>query len=78
MARLHGKIVLSPAAVKRPAVPPWPRARPPEADMSTADAATPEHKPNWLKQYFLDFKVLGDNPFAFWVVQFINLLDSLG
>lgn len=45
--------------------------------MSTAVAA-PEHKPNWLKQYFLDFKVLGDNPFAFWVVQFINLLDSLG
>lgn len=45
--------------------------------MSTA-AATAESKPNWLKQYFLDFKVLGDNPFAFWVVQFINLLDSLG
>lgn len=40
------------------------------------NSAAPQH--GWLVQYFLDFKVLGDNPFAFWVVQAINLLDSLG
>lgn len=30
-----------------------------------------------IKQYFLDFKVLGANPFEFWVIQGVNFLDSL-
>ena len=47
--------------------------------MQTAyDAPKGADKTHWLIQYFLDFKVLGDNPPAFWVVQFINLLDSIG
>lgn len=48
--------------------------------MTTGMAAPPlepERKRSWIVQYFLDFKVLGDNPFAFWVVQFVNLLDSI-
>lgn len=44
---------------------------------SSGSKASTVGQRSWLIQYFLDFKVLGDNPFAFWVVQFINLLDSL-
>jgi len=36
-----------------------------------------EQDVHWLTQYFLDFKVLKDNPPVFWVVQGINFLDSL-
>lgn len=44
-------------------------------DTPAANQEAPQH--HWLVQYFLDFKVLADNPAAFWVVQFINLLDSI-
>ena len=30
-----------------------------------------------IKRYFLDFKVLGDNPLEFWTIQIVNLLDSI-
>jgi len=46
-------------------------------DSTTQNEWQNEPKKNWLVQYFLDFKVLGDNPFAFWAIQFINLLDSI-
>ncbi len=45
--------------------------------MSTAAELDTGKKPSWLVQYFLDFKVLKDNPMAFWIVQLINLLDSI-
>ncbi len=46
---------------------------------SVANNETPEagQQRSWIVQYFMDFKVLGDNPPAFWAVQFVNLLDSL-
>lgn len=43
----------------------------------TESAPATEPKKHWLVQYFLDFKVLADNPPAFWAVQAINLLDSV-
>ncbi|MBN2800330.1 MAG: MFS transporter [Deltaproteobacteria bacterium] len=44
-----------------------------------SDAATSESKGglDGIKQYLLDFKVLGQNPKEFWVIQGVNFLDSL-
>ncbi|MBI5607896.1 MAG: MFS transporter, partial [Deltaproteobacteria bacterium] len=45
--------------------------------MTTVADLETHKKHSWLVQYFLDFKVLKDNPMAFWIVQLINLLDSI-
>lgn len=41
----------------------------PEAEKNTGSLEA-------IKRYFVDFKVLADNPFGFWIVQGINFLDS--
>ena len=42
---------------------------------SAPDSAPSESVFAPIKQYFLDFKVLGDNPKEFWLIQTVNLLD---
>lgn len=40
-----------------------------------ATAVNKKSSGEMIKQYFLDFKVLSDNPISFWGVQVVNFLD---
>lgn len=44
--------------------------------MTTASPAQPASAWAQIRNYFLDFKVLGDCPREYWIIQAINLLDS--